>query len=293
MCFRITMSRPFDVSTRNDSAARRSAQIARPIVTSIASETGTSKSRDYGAAMWGSYLVTPKVVFSLGGGFTKRQFLDNVAGGDGDSRVLTGDTSLIYQFTPIFSSGFFISTAYNTFDSGRDSRILSGGLTGSYKFSHTLTMNARAGASRAIESDPTGLPDRTTTSPTVSISVAYEEGNFRAALTGSSDLGGGGSFGRTTRRQTVGLSLVNQFAPAWSANLSGVFESNRSLDDAVAEDMSSTAGTARIGYQPASWAILNLSGTIFRQWSNGAFGDDLKRYSAFLGITLSYTYNIF
>lgn len=259
---------------------------------SIASETATRKSRDFGGALRVSYLVTPNTDFSVGGGFTKRQFLDNVAG-NVDSRVVTGDTTLTYKFTPLFSSGFFFNTAHNTFDNGRDSRTFAGGLTGTYQFSPALTMTARTGASRAKETDAAGLPDRTNTSPSGSLSLTYAQKEFRAALTGSIDQSGGGSFGLTTRRQTVGLSFTDRFAPEWTADLSGNFQENRSLDAAVSQDLTSATGTAGVGYHPATWATLHLSGTAFRQWSNGAVGTDLTRYSAFLGLTLGTTYNIY
>jgi hypothetical protein len=260
---------------------------------SIASESASQKSRDYGAALRMSYLVTPKTEFSVGGGFSKRQFLDNVAGGDTGSRVITGDTTLTYRFTPLFSSGFFFNTAANTFDNGRDSRTFSGGLTGLYQYSPAVSMSARAGASRAQETGSPGIPDRTTWSPAGSLSLIYAERDFRAALTGSIDQAGGGSFGLTTRMQSVGVSFADRFAPEWTADLSGNYQENRSLDPGVTEDLTSASGTAGIGYQPATWATLHLSGTAFRQWSNGAVGTDLTRYSAFLGITLGYTYNIY
>jgi len=261
---------------------------------SIASETATRKSRDFGGALRVSCLVTPKTDLSVAGGFSKRQFLDNVAaGGDVDSRVVNGDTTLTYKFTPLFSSGFFFSTASNTFENGRDSRSYSGGLTGTYLFSPAMTMTARAGASRAKETGAAGLPDRTTASPSGSLSVAYAQKEFRASLTGSIGQSGGGSFGLTTQRQSVGISLSDRFAAHWWADLSGSFQENRSLDAAVTEDLTSASGTAGIGYQPAAWATIRLSGTAFRQWSNGAIGTDLTRYSAFLGLTLSHAYNIF
>ncbi|MBF8260157.1 MAG: hypothetical protein HW377_2531, partial [Actinobacteria bacterium] len=147
---------------------------------SIAAETATRKSRDFGGALRVSYLVTPKTDFSVGGGFSKRQFLDNVAG-NVDSRVLTGDTTLTYKFTPLFSSGLFFNAAYNTFENGRDSSTFAGGLTGTYLFSQALTMTARAGASRAKETDVAGLPDRTTMSPTGSLSLSYAGQNARAS----------------------------------------------------------------------------------------------------------------
>jgi|GEM_PF-2534326 len=263
------------------------------IPSSIASETATRKTRDYGAALRVIYLVTPKTDFSVGGGFSKREFLDNVTG-EFDSRVLTGDSTLKYRFTPLFSSGFFFNMASNTFENGRDSRTISGGLTGTYLLSPALTTSARVGASRTKETENVaGLPDRTDTSPSGSLSVTYTQKDFRAALTGSVDQSGGGSFGFTTRRRSVNLSFADRFAPEWTADLFGSFQENRSLDPGVTQDLTSATGTAGVGYQPTTWATFRLSGTAFRQWSNGSVGSDLKRYSAFLGITLGYTYNIY
>ena len=260
---------------------------------SIASETATRKSRDYGAALKVVYLLKEKSEFSIGGGFSKRQFLDNATGGI-DSRVVTGDTTLTYKFTPLFSSGLFFNTAYNTFENGRDSRIFAGGLTGTYLFSPALTLNARAGASRTKENDPAaGLLDRTTTGPYGSLSVTYAERDFKASLNGSISQTGGGSFGLTTRRQSVGISFSDRFASEWTADLSGNFQKNRSLDAAVSQDLTSATGTAGVGYHPVTWATLHLSGTAFRQWNNGVIGTDLTRYSAFLGVTVANTYNIY
>lgn len=259
---------------------------------SIATENLTRKTRDFGAAMRAIYLLTEKSEFSLGGGFKKRQFLDNVAGGI-DSRVVTGDATLTYKFTLLLSSGFYFNTAYNTFENGRDSRTFSGGLTGTYLFSPALSMNARAGASRAQESDPTGLPDRTTWSPDGSLSLTYTGRDIHAAFTGSIGQSGGGSFGMTTRRQSVGLSFSDQFAQGWSADLSGKYQLNRSLDPAVSQDLASATGSAGVRYQPLEWATLHLSGTALRQWSNGSVGTDLQRYSGFLGVTLGKSFNIY
>lgn len=260
---------------------------------STATENQIRKSRDYGAALRGIYLLTEKSEFSIGGGFTKLQFLDNVVGGDVDSRVVAGDTTLTYRFTPLLTSGLFFNTAYNTFENGRDSRTYSGGLTGTYLFSPAVTMSARAGASRATETGQAGLPDRTTWSPAVSLSLAYAVMDFRAALTGSIDQAGGGSLGQTTRRETVGVSFSDRFATRWTANLSGSYQLNRSLDPAVSGDLTSAYGIAGIEYQPATWATLHLSGTAFRQWADGTLGTDLARYSAFVGFTLSKTYNVY
>ncbi|HWS15645.1 MAG TPA: hypothetical protein VN450_05565 [Candidatus Methylomirabilis sp.] len=263
------------------------------IPASTASETATRKSRDYGAALRMNYLVTPSTDVSVGGGFSKRQFLDNGTAGDVDSRVVTGDTTLTHRFSPLFHSGFFFNTAYNTFENGRNSRILSGGLTGSYQFSPAVLLSVRGGGSRAQESDPVLASDRTTWSPATSFSLTHSDNTFRASLSGSFEHAGGGSFGVTTQRQTVLLSLSDQFASRWWADLTGSYQVNRSLDETVSEDLSSATGTAGIRYQHRDWLSLNLSGTAFRQWSNGTVGTDLKRYSAFLGLTLGYTYNIY
>ena len=260
---------------------------------SIAAESATRKSRDYGASLRVSYLVTPRTDISVGGGFSKRQFLDNAAGGDVDSRVITGDTTLTYRFTPLFSSGLFFNIAGNTFENGRDSRTMAGGVTGTWQFAQAFSLNARAGVTRAQESGPAGVPDRTTTSPYGALTLDYRSRDFIVSLIGTMEQSGGGSFGLTTQRESVALTLSDQFAARWWADLSGSYQQNRSLDAAVSEDLTSATGTAGIRHQILEWATVHLSGTAFRQWNNGTVGTDLTRYSAFLGITLGKTYNIY
>ncbi len=97
----------------------------------------------------------------------------------------------------------------------------------------------------------------------------------------------------TTRRETVSLSVSDQFALRWWADLAGTYQVNRSLESDVSGDLSSATGTAGIRHQPLEWMEVHLSGTGFRQSGNGTLGTDLTRYSAFLGITLSKTYNIY
>jgi len=259
---------------------------------SIASETATGKNRDYGGALRVGYLVTPNVDFTIGGGFSKRQFLDNVSGEVG-SRVVTGDTSVSYRYTPLFSPGLFLHTAYNTFDNGAVSRTYAGGLTGMYRFSPALTLNARAGGSRTQESGVPGVPERTTWGPYGSLFLAYTAAEIQAALNASVDQSGGGSFGLTTRTETIALSISDNVSARWGVDLSGTFQRNRSLDAATSEDLTSAAGTAGVRYQAWEWAIFHLSCTAFQQWSNGTAGTDLKRYSAFFGVTLGKTYNIY
>ncbi len=259
---------------------------------SIASETASQKSRDYGAALRANYLLTEKTEFSLGGGFSKLQFLDNTTSNIG-SRVISGDTSLKYRFTPVFSSGFFFSNSYNTFENGTDSRVFAGGLTGTYLVSPAFTVDARAGASRMTESYTTGVPEFTKTSPYGALSLIYSDNNVRAALSGTIEQAGGGNLGITTRRETVSFSVSDQFALRWWADLSGTYQVNRPLDPNVSGDLTSATGTAGIRHKPLEWMDVHLSGSGFRQSGNGPLGSDLTRYSAFLGITLGKTYNIY
>ena len=259
---------------------------------SIASESATQKSRDYGASLRANYLLTEKTEFSFGGGFNKLQFLDNTAGNVG-SRVINGDTSLSYRFTPLFSSGVFFSTSYNTFENGADSRVFAGGLTGTYRFSPAFTVDARAGASHVNETSTPGVPEDTKTSPFGALTLAYSERDFRATLSGTIDQAGGGNLGVTTRRETVSLSVSDQFATRWRADLTGTYQVNRSLGSNASGDLTSATGTAGVRYQPLEWMDVHLSGAGFRQSGNGTLGSDLKRYSAFLGVTIGNTYNIY
>lgn len=259
---------------------------------SIASESTTQKSRDYGAALRATYLLTEKTDFSIGGGFTKLQFLDNTSG-NVDSRVISGDTSLSYKFTPVFSSGIFFNTSYNTFENGTDSRVFAGGLLGTYRYSPKFTIDARAGATYMKETFTTGIPETTDTSPYGVLSLIYSERDFSASLSGTYEQAGGGNLGVTTRRETVSLSLSDQFATRWWADLSGTYQVNRPLEANASGDLTSVAGSAGIRHKPLEWMDVHLTGSGFRQSGNGTLGSDLTRYSAFLGVSVGNTYNIY
>ena len=281
------------VQARNSFLRTQLVPTADPLAPpSIASESATQKSRNYGAALRANYLLTEKTEFSLGGGFNKLQFLDNTTGNVG-SRVINGDTSLRYKFTPLFSSGFFFSSSYNTFENGTDSRVFAGGLTGVYRFSPEFMVDARAGATHAKETFTSGVPDNTNTSPYGALSLVYFERDFRAALSGKIEQAGGGNLGVTTRRETVSLSVSDQFASRWWADLTGTYQVNRPLESNVSGDLTSATGTAGIRHKPLEWLDVHLSGTGFRQSGTGTLGSDLTRYSAFLGVTVGNTYNIY
>ena len=281
------------VQARNSYLRTQLVPTADPLAPpSIASESATQKSRDYGAALRANYLLTEKTNFSLGGGFKKLQFLDNTTANVG-SRVINGDTSLNYKFTPLFSSGIFFNTSYNTFESGTDSRVLAGGLTVAYKFSPAFTVDARAGASHMKETFTSGAPENTETSPYGALTLAYTERDIRATLSGTIEQAGGGNLGVTTRRETVSFSVSDQFALRWWADLRGTYQVNRPLDSNVSGDLTSMTGTAGIRHQLLEWLEVHLSGSGFRQSGNGTLGTDLTRYSAFLGVALGKTYNVY
>jgi hypothetical protein len=282
------------VQARNSYLRTQLVPTADPLAPpSIASESATQKSRNYGAALRANYLLTENSEFSLGGSFNKLQFLDNNTGNVG-SRVIVGDTMLRYKFTPLFSSGIFFNTSYNTFENGTDSRVFAGGLTGAYRYSPAFTVDARAGASHVKETSTSGLPETKKTSPHGALSLIYLERDFRAALSATVEQAGGGNLGGTTRRETVSLSVSDQFATLWWADLTGTYQVNRSLESDASGDLTSAIYTAGVRHKPLEWLEVHLSGSGLRQsGDNGTLGSDLTRYSAFLGVTLGKTYNIY
>ena len=274
-----------------------------PLVpTTIVAEDQAQTTRDYGGSLRATYLVTPKVDFSLGGGFTTRQYLDNVSASDSDSKVATGDATLAYRFTPVLSSGFFYNTSLNNYKQGVDSRVHSMGVAGAYRYSPSVSLSARAGVARTEESSPSGI-DSTTWDPIGSLTMEYvvedsrspaqAKREFRSKLNLTVDQVGGGGYGLTTRRHAATFSIGDRYAPEWWLDLWARYEYNVSLDAAQSEDIRSATGTAGLAYQPAVWATFRLSGTAFRQWSYGTIGTDLVRYSAFLGITFGKEYNLY
>jgi hypothetical protein len=283
------------VQTRDSYLRTQQVPSADPLAPpSVASETARRESRYYGAALRANYLLTEKSEFSLGGGFRKLQYLDNTTTAVG-SRVITGDTTLRYNFTPLFSSGVFFNTSYNTFENGTDSRVYAGGLTGTYIFSPAFTVDARAGATHAKETSAIpGEPEFTKTSPYGALSIVYLDNNFRASLSGTVEQAGGGNLGATTRRETVSLSVSDQFATRWWADAIGTYQVNRSLESDGSGDLTSAIFTAGVRHKPLEWLEVHLSGSGLRQsGDNGPLGSDLTRYSAFLGVTLGKTYNIY
>ncbi len=281
------------IAETND-PARRNVLTQSPIAGLPPSETivtARTKTREYSGSLQFTYLLTPNVGLGLGGGGTKRTFLDNNAGGI-DSDSVSGNASISYRFTPRFSSGIYSSASRNTFENDTDSRTYNLGLSMNYLFSEHFTLDARAGANYLKETIATG--EETTTSPSGQLSLTYNSRDFKTALLGSYELAGGGSFGVTTHRGTIQLSLADRFAQRWWWDLSGSYQINRSLDTPRTEDVSTWYGNAGLRYQAAEWASFRLAGSLVRQGArNSIEGSDLDRNSITLGLDLNKAYKLF
>jgi len=242
--------------------------------------------RDLSASVGAMYQLSPAVDLEAGAGIARRDFTEDVPGLV-DSRAVTGNLAVRRRFSERFSSGVFASGARNTFSDRPGSRTYAAGLSAIYRLTERLTAEGRAGAT--LEREPNALTGTTDERwyPTGMASLAYAAEAFRAALSGGYDIAGAGSLGLTTRRGWVSLSFSRQFTQRWSGLLSGTYQTNRSTDDAVSEDLASVSGTAGIRYQPAAWITLSLSGSMFRQWSHGVEGTNLERNSAVFGVTLA------
>jgi len=285
------------VETRDTSRRNELIAIAEGTPEVVPTETVVTsrlRSRDYGAALRLHYLVGPRTDFSLGGSWSRREFLGDVTGFDvEDSQSLSGDTELQYRWTRRFSSGIFLGAGRNDFDQSPSSRTYSAGLAATYALTELYSLTGRAGVTYLKEEADASGVENTETSPSGSLSLAYSWKSFRATLLGKYDLSGGGSFGETTRRGTVGLTLENRFTDRWSGNYSVYYQTNRSTREPTVEDISTGRVAASIRYAATKWASFRLSGDILRQRSDGSEGNDVDRESVVLGIDLSNIYPLF
>lgn len=277
----------------NDIAARTALNLA-PIPGLPPVETfavGRTAARDYGGSLQATYQATPTIDLSLGGGASKLEYLGPGPGLLG-SRTVTGNASAGYRISPRTTCGLFGSTTYSTYDGGANSRSYSGGVSASYAVTDRTTVDARAGMTFLTDTGAAGVVDHEQ-SPSGSLSITYRNRGFSAALSGSYDLTGGGSFGQGTERANAGLSLSDQFTPRWSWDLSGSYQDERTAGPLSTLRVSTADVTAGVRYAAADWVSVRFAGYTFRQWNRAAAGADVSRSHILLGLTLSDTYLIF
>lgn len=283
------------IETRDSS--RRNQLLPEPTPGVPATETivtERTKTKNYRASLRLLYLLTPLVDVSLGGGWSRRDFVGTALDVDGeDSTTVSGDFSFSYRLTPLISTGVFFNTSRNTFERSPSSRTYAGGLTGTYKLTQYYSLEVRAGASYFKEEAGVSAPENTEWSPYGGLALKYTWQYFQASINGSYEHAGGSSFGGTTRRGTVYLRMTNQFAERWWWDLSGSYQINRSVDEQESEDINTTEGAAGIRYAMSEWASFRLKGEILRQRSDGLSGSDIDRESVFLIMDLSTVYRLF
>jgi hypothetical protein len=274
-------------------SSRRSQLVFSPTAPAIPIEIAQfaqTHTRDYGGSVFMNYQAATRFRTALTGAYNKHEILtDNT--GLTDYYTYTGDLSISYLSGPRSTIGIFGSASDTTYSNDTVATTYGVGLLGSYAFSEFLRMDARVGASFLRNKPGSGLPESTDQSPTASLSLTYRVRDFFASAWGSYGYSSGSSFGETTRQLNAGASLGDQFANGWWWALTGAYQANRNIDSPSASDMTSGTGTAEIRYVPAPWATLRLSGTHSREWVDS--GSDLKKTTAFLGITLSNTYNLY
>ncbi len=252
---------------------------------------GRTSARTYGGSLHATYQATPNFDLGIGGGGTKTDYL-TTAPGLTDSRTVSGDVSAQYRVSPRTKGGVLGSTAYTTYGDGSNSRSYSAGLTGSYSASEKTTVDAGAGMTFLTDSSATNLVDHQE-SPYGRLSVTYRDGGLSVVAAGSYELTGGGSFGQGTDRTNANLAITDQMTPAWSWDLSGYYQNERTAGPSAARKVETAGGTAGVRYVPATWVAIRLAGYTFKQWSVEGAGADIVRSHVLLGVTLSDTYLLF
>lgn len=276
-------------------SSRRSQLVFSPEAPTIPIEIAQfarTHTRDYGGSVNMNWQAAPRIQTGLTGAYNRHETLtDNT--GLTDYYTYTGDLSVSYQPGPRSSIGVFGGAGDTTYSSGLVSTVYSVGLNGSYNLSESFRVEGRVGESFLRNKPGNGLPESTDQSPTARLSITYRFRDFSATAWGSYGYSSGSSFGETTRQGNAGLSLGDQFAKGWWWSLSGSYQASRNVDNPSARDLISGNGTAEIRYVPVPWATVRLSGTHFREWPQDDSGLDLKKTTAFLGVTMSKTYTMY
>lgn len=276
-------------------SSRRSQLLFSPAAPAIPIEIAQfarTHTRDYGGSLNMNYQAAPRIQTGLTGAYNRHENLtDNT--GLIDYYTYNGDLSVSYQPGPRSSIGIFGSAGETTYSSDLVSTVYSVGLQGSYNISEFFIVEGRVGESFLRNKPGGGLPESTDHSPNARLSITYRSRDFSASAWGSYGYSSGSSFGETTQQGNAGLSLGDQFANGWWWSLSGSYQANRNINNPSATDLISANSTAEIRYVPAPWATLRLSSTFYREWAQNDSGSDLKKVTAFLGVTMSNTYSLY
>jgi len=248
--------------------------------------------RDYGGSLVVNYQAARRFETIMTGAYNRHEIItDNSSLTDYYSYI--GDLSFSYRPGPRSSIGIFGNAGYTAYSNDLVSTTYSVGLQGSYIFTEFVRVEGRLGKSFLRDRPGSGLPESKYQAPTARLSVNYLDRDFAASVWGSFGYSSGGSYGQTTLQGNAGISLGDQFAKGWWWSLLGSYQADRNIDDPSVRDTISGNGTAGIRYVPAPWASLYLSGTFFREWAQDDTGLDLKKTTAFLGITMSNTYSLY
>jgi hypothetical protein len=276
-------------------SSRRSQFLFSPTAPTIPIELAQfarTHTRDYGGSLNMAWQAAPQFQTGLTGAYNRHEILtDNT--GQTDYYTYTGDLTLSYQPGTRSSIGIFGNASDTTYSNDMVSTTYSVGLQGSYAFTEFFRVEGRVGESFLRNKPGGGLPESTDQSPNASLSLTYRSRDFTATTWGSFGYSSGGSLGQTTRQMNAGLSLGDQFASGWWWSLIGSYQANRNIDNPSIGDLTSGTGTAEIRYVHAPWATVRLSGTYFREWAQDSAAGDLKKTTAFLGVTFSNTYSLY
>jgi hypothetical protein len=186
-----------------------------------------------------------------------------------------------------------LSGSHQTYEDNPDSNTVSGQVIFDFLISPTVQFDGGFGVQHIKRSGSPGIPAQSDTTPTGTVNLSYKQETFTATLFGSGVYSGGSGFGEATRQFTAGMTLLDRFARDWSWNLSGSYQVSRSVFSENAVNIHTINGATGFQYQPWTWAALDLTGNLNRQTSSGQFGETSNNYSARLGFTAAYPFNLY
>jgi len=258
---------------------------------------GDTKTKTFGGGVRFDYQATQNVTLGMDGNYSRQQFdtqTDNTAQtGLTDSSTYGVGASVSYRYSQRTSLGVRLSGSHSTYDDNPDTNTLSVDTLIGYQFSPTVQLEGRVGMQHIRRKSAQGTPEESDTSPTGTLNLSYKQETFTATVFGSSVYSGGSGFGSATQQYTVGMRLSDRFARDWTWNLSGTYQASESAFETNAEDTRTINGSTGVQYRPWKWATVDLTGNLQRQTSDAQFGEDLDNYSAYLGFTAAYPYNLF